>query len=136
MPHMFAIHEHKSSGKDRQNCNDRKNAMIYKGCMIGDHTTKLFLREWRQLKGLTQDQLAERLNTSKSVISELESGKKRWNQDHLGELAFALGCDPEDLLHPGPRPKDPNEPFIMIWNSIPDDLKPQALRVLQALKVA
>lgn len=110
--------------------------MVYEVCMIGDHTAKLFLREWRQLKGLTQDELAARLGTSKSVISELENGKKRWNQDHLGELAFALGCDPEDLLHPGPRPKDPNEPLLMIWNSIPDDLKPQAMRVLQALKVA
>jgi transcriptional regulator with XRE-family HTH domain len=44
--------------------------------MISEHTTKLFLREWRQLKRLTQDELAERLNTSKSVISELENGKK------------------------------------------------------------
>jgi transcriptional regulator with XRE-family HTH domain len=101
--------------------------------MENTHAPRIFLREWRQRRGLSQDDLAARLDTSKSVISQLETGKRRWNQDHLGELAFALGCDPADLLRPDPQPL---EQLRLVWESIPTDQQAHALDVLRTFQRA
>jgi transcriptional regulator with XRE-family HTH domain len=89
----------------------------------------LFLREWRKSAGLTQQALADRLGTTKSVISELETGAARWHRDHLTEIAFAIGCEPEDLLKPGPQPL---EPIRLVWEKIPEESRAQALKVLES----
>lgn len=41
--------------------------------------------------GLTQQQLADRMGSTKSVISRIESGQHRTNTDTLRRLAGALG---------------------------------------------
>lgn len=70
--------------------------------------TRWFLREWRQHRGLTQERLGARLDISKGRISELESGKVRYNQDLLEGLAEALDCTPGDLLSRNPLEPDPS----------------------------
>lgn len=57
-----------------------------------------FLREWRKAKGLKQHHLAESIGTTVSVISELESGKKRMNDDWIVGWSSALSISPVDLL--------------------------------------
>lgn len=47
--------------------------------------------EARALAGLTQEQLAERMDTSQSAIARLESGRGRPSTDTLGRLAIATG---------------------------------------------
>lgn len=93
--------------------------------------SRLFLKEWRQAKGITQDELANRLGTSKSVISMIENGKVRWHQGHLTELAEAFGCEPHELLAPGPQPI---EPIRLVWNDIPLDQRALALQVLEPFR--
>ena len=61
---------------------------------------RLFIKEHREACGLTQEQLADRLDTTKGVISKLESGQQRYNQDWLEELAFALDCHVSELYRP------------------------------------
>lgn len=56
------------------------------------------IREWRDKSGLTQEQLAERAGMTKSMISEIESGKKRLHDDHVMALAAAFAIGPEMLL--------------------------------------
>lgn len=59
------------------------------------------LREWREHVGLTQEQLAERVNTNKGQISKLETGGQRLNDDWILKLSSALNIEPGDLLrHP------------------------------------
>ena len=74
---------------------------------IGGRTpVRWYVREWREKRGLTQDALALRLDTDKSVISQLENGKRRMNDGWIAGFAFAFGIEPGDLL------RDPNAPTL------------------------
>ena len=96
--------------------------------MAEHRTLKLYLKEWRRHVGMTQQVLADRLEVSKTLISELETGAQRWNVDHLGELAFALGIEPDDLLRAPDAPPD----LQLVWQRIPAHEREQALRMLDA----
>jgi transcriptional regulator with XRE-family HTH domain len=71
-----------------------------------------YLTEWREARGLSQDQLAEKVTAlteawEKPVrltggdVSKLERNKKRrFNQDQLEAFAKVLGCEtPGDLFY-------------------------------------
>lgn len=91
---------------------------------------KWFLREWRTHRGLTQERLAERLGTSKGHISDLEVGRRRYNQDQLEALAAALDCEPADLLIRNPAN---SEAVWSIWERVPPTKRDDALKILAAL---
>ena len=55
-------------------------------------------RRLRQAQGLTQEQLAERMDCSLTYISKLENGRASCSMDRLFELADVLGCDAGLLL--------------------------------------
>lgn len=55
----------------------------------------------RKAVGLTQAQLAERLNLSLDAISRLERGNIGLTVERLVELAEIFGCETADLLHEG-----------------------------------
>lgn len=67
---------------------------------------KTFFKEWREHRGLTQEQLAERLGTNKSGVSKVETGVSGYSQSSLEAWAEALGCEPWDLLARNPQSKD------------------------------
>lgn len=58
---------------------------------------RLYLKEWREYRGLTQEQLAERVGMSVSNVSQLERGLQGYSQDGLEKLAEALQCEPGHL---------------------------------------
>lgn len=51
---------------------------------------KLRIRELRKKKGLTGEQLADKLGTSKSYVSEMENGKKFPSGEYLRRLSEEL----------------------------------------------
>ncbi len=68
---------------------------------------KVYLAEWRDKKGLSQKQLADRLPCDVMTVSRWELGKVAISTDALAALAEALGGDlmePEDLYHHPDRP--------------------------------
>lgn len=65
---------------------------------------RLYIPEWLAHRGLTAEQLAGRLETSKSVVSKLVNGKQRYNQDWLERIAFALNCEVQELFRPPMAP--------------------------------
>lgn len=65
---------------------------------------RIFLREWRLHRNLTQEQLSERVGTDKGTLSKWENGKRAMNTDILSELALALQCEPFDLYRDPARP--------------------------------
>ena len=75
---------------------------------------RTYIRQWREHRGLTQEQLADRLETSVASISRLESGMQPYTQDVLEALAEALNTDPASLIM-----RDPAHPEAMwsIWES-------------------
>ena len=69
----------------------------------------IYLREWRETRGVTQEALASSMDISRGYLSDLERGEKRYNQDMLELAAAALNCSPADLISGPPegRPETP-----------------------------
>lgn len=91
-----------------------------------------FLKEWREFRGFTQENLAEAVGTDKSVISLLESGGRglsdKWARRLSGPLRTSAGMI---LDH------DPNSlatSILEIWGEVPDDQKAQAQAVLETFR--
>ena len=81
-----------------------------------------FIREWRKFRGLTQSQLADRLDVAVSSISQLERGEQGYSQSMLEALAYAMRTDAASLIMRNPMADE-------IW-SIEDQLRkaPEAKR--------
>jgi len=90
---------------------------------VGNPKNRLrhFIREWRQYRGLTQEKLADRLETTKANISRIENLKQGYTQDFLEACADKLSTDTASLIM-----RDPTEPEGM-W-SIWDQAKPAERR--------
>jgi transcriptional regulator with XRE-family HTH domain len=84
---------------------------------------RTFFKEWREHRGLSQERLAERLETSVASVSRIEAGKQPYTQDYLEALATALQADPASLLMRNPLDPD------AIW-SIWDSAKPGERRMI------
>lgn len=67
---------------------------------------RLFVREWRKHRGLTLEQLSERVGMTSGNLSHLERGLIPYNQDTLEALAEALGTDAASLIMRDPRGSD------------------------------
>ena len=65
---------------------------------------RVYLQEWIEYRGITAERLAGRLETSKSVVSKLVTGKQRYNQAWLEAIAYALDCDVQQLYRPPTAP--------------------------------
>jgi transcriptional regulator with XRE-family HTH domain len=72
------------------------------------------LRAWRRFRRMTQEQLAEAVDTTGPVISLLESGDRPLSAKWLRKLAAALNTTPGFLLDHDPAnlPTD----ILDIWN--------------------
>lgn len=88
-----------------------------------------FIAEWRDHRGLKQDQLAERLQTSKASISRIENGKQPYTQHFLEACAEALRTDPASLIMRNPLAP---EAIWTIW----DQAKPgQKKQIVEHAKI-
>lgn len=58
----------------------------------------LRVKQFREERRMTVEQLAQRAGLSKSYLSEIENGKKQINGRRLEALAAALGVAPADLI--------------------------------------
>lgn len=65
---------------------------------------RLFLKEHREATGLTQKQLAARLDVADMSVSRWETGDAKLNTDVLAALAEVLDREVEDLWRPPSRP--------------------------------
>lgn len=58
----------------------------------------LFLREWREYKDMTLEDVADAIDSNKGDVSKIERGVKRYNEDHLTRFADAFGVQPFQLF--------------------------------------
>lgn len=90
-----------------------------------------YLRQWREKAKLSQDELAERVGTTKSVISLLENEKRPLSSKWLRKLADALGTTPGRILDI--NPEEANADVLDIWDHIRAKDRDTAIRVLRSL---
>ncbi len=78
-----------------------------------DERVRRRLRELRHEQGLTLQEVSDRANIDISMLSRLESGKRRLALDHIPGLAAALGVTADDLLGGAPAsdPRVRGEPI-------------------------
>jgi transcriptional regulator with XRE-family HTH domain len=72
-----------------QNSTDQKNLEKLRNL---ENRSKIgsTLREIREKRGFSQEQLAEKMNISRSTISKIESGKFNCSIDYLAKFAAVL----------------------------------------------
>jgi transcriptional regulator with XRE-family HTH domain len=106
--------------------------------MKNDGYTKTYIREWRQKRGLSLRQLAERLEyepggnplISYASLSRIEKGKQPYSQPILEAIAHALNVRVVQLLEDHPEYE---AEIIDLFRKIPDAKKDSALAILKAL---
>lgn len=97
-----------------------------------------YLKQWRErAKGsdgkapMTQEELADKVGTTKSVISLLENEKRPLSAKWLRKLAEALDTTPGRILDV--NPDEANADVLDIWDHIRVKDRPTAIRVLRSL---
>lgn len=88
------------------------------------------LRAWRKFRTMTQQELADAVGTTKSVISDLERGVVQLNDKWLRRLAPVLQTQPGHILDHDPADLDSD--IIDIWAHIDEADREQAARVLRS----
>lgn len=87
-----------------------------------DADMKLRVREIREQRGITVEQLADLAGMSKSYLSEIERGKKTVNARRLELLARSLHCAPSDLLADDAVSLQIKD-HLALLESLPDDIQ-------------
>lgn len=97
-----------------------------------------YLKQWREhAKGadgkspMTQEELADKVGTTKSVISLLENEKRPLSAKWLRKFADALGTTPGRILDIDPDGDDAQ--MANAWDELNKRDRPRALRVLRSL---
>lgn len=93
----------------------------------------IHLRAWREYRGLSQETLAARVDSTAASISRLENGRQPYSQPLLEALADALGCTAADLIM---RPPTANEGLNTVIAGLSDAQRRQAETIIRALKQA
>jgi transcriptional regulator with XRE-family HTH domain len=118
-------------------------AMIFVSAPIDDYSgpvcenaavaeeNRNYLRQWREKRGLTQEQLADKVGTAKAVISLLENEKRPLSSKWLRKFAEALDTTPGRILDIDPD--EASADILDIWDHIPNADRTRAIRVLRSL---
>lgn len=133
---VMAPLKHIVAAKASLNCNNTALTAFFPlrlyGCMDDDDSNggPNFLRAWREHRGLSQIELAEKVDSSHQVIGYLERGRTQLSAKWLRKLAEALDTTPGHLLEHDP--KDVPADVLDIWSHIAERDRAQAVRVLQS----
>jgi transcriptional regulator with XRE-family HTH domain len=93
--------------------------------------TRHFIRAWRKYRGLTQAQLADRIGIDRSYLSNIETGRRRYDQPFLEAAADALRCAPADLIM-----RDPTDPegIWSIWDQLAPVERRQIVEIAKTIR--
>lgn len=94
--------------------------------------TELFIREWRKDLGITQQELADRLNASKGWLSNIETGARDATLDSLRRIATAMGLELRQLFEPpGGKDHPSSDNVTGLWRAIPEGKRPQVREIME-----
>jgi transcriptional regulator with XRE-family HTH domain len=89
-----------------------------------------FLKEWRDIRGLNQAELGEKIGVEGPTISRWETGAMNWTGERIYALADALGIEPDELFR---DPSLPEARTVRTMRAMAPALQEQAARVVEAL---
>lgn len=92
---------------------------------------RIYLAEWREARGLTQEQLANRLGTTGVTVSRWETGRSLLNTNVMSALAEALNIEPPDLYR---HPDMPSADSLL--RGQPEIVRREAIAIIDALRKA
>lgn len=84
---------------------------------------RTYVRQWREYRGLTLEQLAERVEMTPSYLSMFERGQRGYTQNTLEAFADALQTDVASLLMRDPTDEE------AVW-SIWEHAKPSERKMI------
>lgn len=99
---------------------------------------RIYLREWRKKRGLTQEQVVHRLELledpampkTAASLSRLENGKQPYSQRVLEALAFIYDCEAWELIG---RHPDKDGRVIDLVAIMDERQRAQAITILEAI---
>lgn len=90
-----------------------------------------YLREWRTFRGMTQQQLAEAVETNANMIQYLEKGERALSAKWLRRLAPVLDTTPGMILDHNPNALDRD--ILEIWATASNREKRQIADIAKAI---
>lgn len=88
----------------------------------------LFLGEWREARGFTQEAVADRLDVDKNTVArwEQQKGTRKPDIDVIAALAEVYDIEPADFYS---APDDPSPESML--RKAPDDLRASVVTILR-----
>ena len=99
---------------------------------------RFYFKEWRKYRGLTQDQVVDRLvglddknlPQTAASLSRLENGKQPYAQPILEALADIYGVEPSDLLKNNPEKEGE---IVDLLHVLDERQRKQAMSIIRTL---
>jgi transcriptional regulator with XRE-family HTH domain len=100
--------------------------------LAGAKPVKTYFKEWREWKGWTQQEMADRIGTSKQTVSRVESGDRDWGKGYLEAFAHVVGCsNPTD---PITRPPDAPITLDDMVRGMPAEKREQVIHFVEFMR--
>lgn len=90
---------------------------------------RTYLSEWRENRGLTQQQLGDRLGVTDVTVSRWETGRALLNTNVLAAISEALNIEPQDMYR---HPDQPSADALL--RDQPVEIRDQAIKLIRALR--
>jgi transcriptional regulator with XRE-family HTH domain len=109
--------------------NDFRFAVAHTANMADERN---YLRQWREFRKMSQDELAIAADTTKGVISLLENEKRPLSSKWLRKFAEVLDTQPGYILDLDPTEMDPE--IFEAWQKVDKKDRAQVLRILSTFR--
>ncbi|PWJ80601.1 DNA-binding XRE family transcriptional regulator [Pseudaminobacter salicylatoxidans] len=110
-------------------CKDVNMAPVKKDLRpLGNH----FLKEWREHFKLDQEELAERINLSRTTISKIETKDSPYSQRILEAIAEVYRCSPAQLLMQNPSRPDSLVQLFEQAEKLEGDRRAHVMSIIEA----
>lgn len=76
-------------------------------------------KAWRQLRGWTQQELADRMETTVAMVSRIEADKRDWGKTYLEAFAHVVGCRITAPITSPPSAADKSDEFLSVVADMP-----------------